>query len=113
MSSRFLVTYHIPTHVMDGWMKLDAATRQPQEEAVMTAWQKWEAEHAAFLVSTEGAGKTRLANAGGIAPVRNDVVVCSIVQADSHDAAAEIFKNHPHFTIPEASIQIMELKSMR
>lgn len=113
MQSKFLVTYHIPTQVMDDWMKLDTATRQPQEQAVMVAWQKWDAEHATHLISTEGAGKTKLANANGISSTRNDVVVCSIVQADSHDAAAEMFKNHPHLTIPEASIQIMELKALR
>jgi hypothetical protein len=32
-----------------------------------------------------------------------------IVQAESHEAAAKLFENHPHFTIfPGDSVEIME-----
>lgn len=113
MALKFLVTYHIPTHVMDKWQQLDAATREPQEKAVMMAWRQWASDHASAIVSTDGAGKTKLASSTGIADTRNDIVVCSIVQADSHDAAARLFEGHPHLTIPEATIQIMELRSMQ
>jgi len=33
------------------------------------------------------------------------------VEADSHDAAANTFKGHPHLQIPRASIEIMEIRS--
>jgi hypothetical protein len=32
----------------------------------------------------------------------------SIVEAESHEAAAKIFENHPHLGIPQASIEVME-----
>jgi hypothetical protein len=32
----------------------------------------------------------------------------TIVRADSHDAAAKLFENHPHFTIfPGDSVEVM------
>lgn len=33
----------------------------------------------------------------------------SIVEAESHEAAAQAFENHPHLQIPQASIEIMEI----
>ena len=35
----------------------------------------------------------------------------AIVNADSLDAAARTFRNHPHLGIPQSSIEVMELKS--
>ena len=34
----------------------------------------------------------------------------SIVEAASHEDAAKSFENHPHLQIPQASIQIMEIR---
>jgi hypothetical protein len=34
------------------------------------------------------------------------------VEADSHEAAAKAFENHPHLQIPQSSIQVMEIKAM-
>jgi hypothetical protein len=36
----------------------------------------------------------------------------SIVRAESHEAAAKAFEGHPHFQIPQASIEITELRPM-
>jgi hypothetical protein len=33
----------------------------------------------------------------------------SIVQADTHEAAAKMFEGHPHLGIPKSSIEIMEI----
>ena len=33
------------------------------------------------------------------------------VEADSHDEAAKLFKDHPHLQIPQATIEIMEVRS--
>jgi hypothetical protein len=112
MLKRFLVLYHIPTHVMDEWLKTDEAERKKQASALMQEWGKWMAQHGDRIVSTEAAGKTKLANAAGIADIRNSIHMMSIVQAESHDAAAQIFKDHPQFVIPEASMEIMELRPM-
>ena len=112
MSKKFLVLYHIPAHVIEEWMKIDEAERKRQENDMMQEWGKWMGKHGAMIISTETAGKTKLASASGIADYRNDIHMTSIVQADTHEAASQIFKDHPHWVIPEASIEIMELKPM-
>jgi hypothetical protein len=37
----------------------------------------------------------------------------AIVEAESHEAAANAFKNHPHLTIPQASIEIMAINPLQ
>ena len=36
----------------------------------------------------------------------------AIVDAESHDAAARAFEGHPHFGIPQASIEVMQLSPL-
>jgi hypothetical protein len=37
----------------------------------------------------------------------------SVVEAESHDAAAKTFAGHPHLQIPQSSIEVMEINPMR
>ena len=40
---------------------------------------------------------------------KNEITAYTIVQAESHEAAAELFANHAHFMIfPGQSVEIME-----
>lgn len=112
LQKKFLVLYHIPVHVMEEWAKTDAQVRQQQEAELMLKWDKWMSDHAGIVTSTESAGKTKRVTAAGITDVRNDIVMCSVAVANSHEDAAQLFKNHPHFAIPEASIEIMEIRPM-
>ena len=110
---RFLVTYHAPASVLDGWAKTDEATRKPAEEKMMADWQKWMTDHSGALVDKgAGVGKTKRVTKDGITDVRNDIMLYSIVEAESHDDAAKLFQEHPHFGIPEASIEVMEIHAM-
>ena len=36
----------------------------------------------------------------------------SFVEAESHEAAAKAFENHPHLQIPQSSIEIMYVRPM-
>jgi len=69
-------------------------------------------EHAKMLRLTEAGGKTKAVTASGITDTRNDIMLYSIVEAESHEAAATAFAQHPHLTIPQSSIQVMEVRSM-
>ena len=66
--------------------------------------------HNAAVVETGGPlGKTKLANAKGVSDTRNTLVGYVVVKAESHDAAARMFINHPHFAIfPGEAVEIME-----
>jgi len=39
-------------------------------------------------------------------------MLCSFVEAESHEAAAKAFENHPHLQIPQSSIEVMAVRPM-
>lgn len=106
---RFLVFYLTPAAVMAQWAKTDAAVRAPREAEMQAAWQQWMVEHATLLRSTEAAGRTKCVTAQGIRDGQNDIMLYSIVEAESHESAAAAFADHPHLGIPESSIEVMEI----
>jgi hypothetical protein len=80
----------------------------------MAAWTNWVAAHQASIVDMgTPLGKTKIASPEGISDIRNAMADYVIVQADTHDAAAKLFENHPHFTIfPGEAVEIMECLPM-
>jgi hypothetical protein len=92
------------------WTRLDEATRKQREQQGMKAWQDWVNENQAAIVD-HGAplGKTKRIDASGIKDTSNAMAAYTVVQAESHEAAAKLFVNHPHFTIfPGDAVEIME-----
>jgi len=88
----------------------DPEKRKAQEKAGMEAWMNWGTTHAQSIVDTGAPlGKTKRISAEGISDIRNNLTGYTIVQAESHEAAAKLFENHPHFTIfPGDSVEVME-----
>ena len=109
---KFLVLYLVPVAVMADWAKTDPATRQVEEKKMMEAWGKWMSEHADMIISTEAGGKTKRVSASGVSDTKNDIILCSFVEAQSHEAAAKAFENHPHLQIPQSSIEVMYVRPM-
>ncbi|CAN5409255.1 hypothetical protein BH11PSE11_BH11PSE11_00090 [soil metagenome] len=97
-----------------GWNALDEASRKQREQAGMAAWKKWAEDNASAIVSQGSPlGKTKRASATGTADIKNQITAYCIVQAESHEAAAKLFENHPHFAIfPGDSIEVMECLPM-
>jgi hypothetical protein len=97
------------------YMGAPGATPPDLDEATiakgMAAWSGWMAEHAAIILDTGGPlGKTKTTSASGVADTRNAVAGYVVVQADSHEAAAKLFEDHPHFSIfPGDSVEVMEV----
>jgi hypothetical protein len=52
-------------------------------------------------------------NTRGTSDSKNDIMLYSVVQAESHEAAAKSFEGHPHLQIPQASIEVMEIHSLQ
>ena len=92
------------------WSRLDEEKRKALEASGVEAWMEWGAVNAAAIVDQGSPlGKTKRASAQGITDVKNAMTGYVIVQAESHEAAARLFENHPHFTIfPGDSVEIME-----
>ena len=95
---------------MDAWKQMDEAERKPKEIAGMQAWQAWMQTNAKAIVDEGGPlGKTKRVSKQGVADVRNEMGAYTVVQAESHEAAAKLFENHPHFMIfPGDAIELME-----
>jgi hypothetical protein len=93
-----------------GWNAMDEATRKNREAAGMKAWGDWMTANQAAIVDTGGPlGKTKRTAAAGVSDIKNSMAGYVVVQAESHEAAAKMFENHPHFTIfPGDSVEIME-----
>lgn len=96
------------------WNKLDEATRNARQSAGMKAWGDWMVKHKSSVVGQGGPlGKTKRVSPQGIADVSNNLAGFVIVQAESQDAAARMFENHPHFTIfPGEAAEIMEVTAI-
>jgi hypothetical protein len=92
------------------WNQLDEDKRKAREAAGMKAWMEWGTVHAASIVEDGGPlGKTKRVAPEGVSDIKNVMAGYTVVQAESHEAAARLFDNHPHFTIfPGDSVEIME-----
>ncbi len=91
------------------WNALPEADRRAKEREGMAAWKAWVEKHQAAIVGMGGPlGKTKKITQSGIADVSNEMGAFTIVNADSHEAAAKLFENHPHFAIfPGESVEVM------
>ncbi len=113
---KFLAIYLGAMHddKFKAWMAKPEAERKQMESEGMAAWGKWMGDHAAAVVDGGAPlGKTKKADASGVSDTKNLMSGYVIVQAESHEAAAEMFKDHPHFSIfPGESVEIMEILPM-
>ena len=110
----FLAVFTGSPHAMDEWKSMDPAQREAKEKAGMEAWKGWVEEHQASIVD-HGAplGKTKRISASGTADIRNNMGAYTVVRAESHEEAAKLFEQHPHFTIfPGDAVEVMECLPM-
>jgi hypothetical protein len=91
------------------WNALPEAERKAKEMEGIAAWKAWVTKHQASLAEMGGPlGKTKKVGAGGIADISNELGAFTVVRAASHEAAAKMFENHPHFAIfPGDAVEIM------
>jgi len=94
---------------MAAWNALSETERKAKEKAGIAAWKAWVEKHQKSLAEMGGPlGKTKRVGADGIADVSNEMGAFTVVRAESHEAAAKMFENHPHFAIfPGEAVEIM------
>jgi hypothetical protein len=104
---KFLVLYRASA---DAFQQMKSATPE-QQKAGMEAWMKWSQQAASSIVDMGAPlGKSlRVAKGGGVSQAVNDLGGYSILQAESKEALAATMKDHPHFMMPDGSIEIVEL----
>ncbi len=107
---KFLVLYLAPVSVIEEWSKTDPETRKVAEEKMRGDWIKWMSDHAKMITDTGAGGKTKRVSSSGTSDTKNDIMLYSFVEAESHEAAAKSFEGHPHLQIPQSSIELMEVR---
>jgi hypothetical protein len=94
---------------MAGWNALSHEERRAKEQHGMSAWKAWVQKHQAAIVTMGGPlGKTKQVSPSGVTDISNAMGAFTVVRAESHEAAAAFFKDHPHFAIfPGESVEVM------
>lgn len=91
------------------WHALSETDRKAREQEGIAAWKAWVTKHQSSLVEMGGPlGKTKKVGPNGVADISNEMGAFTVVRAASHEAAAKMFENHPHFAIfPGERVEIM------
>jgi hypothetical protein len=91
------------------WDALPEGERRAKEQEGIAAWKAWVDEYQRAIVHMGGPlGKTKKVSSTGIADVSNALAAFTVVRADSQEAAAKMFQNHPHFAIfPGDAVEVM------
>lgn len=109
---RFMAVYTGNPAAIEGYGKRFASEdeRKANDRKGMEAWMQWAQKHAGSIIDGGGPlGRTKRVTKDGIADVRNNLAAYTIVEAESQEAAARMFLDHPHFTIfPGDGVEIME-----
>jgi hypothetical protein len=106
---KFLVLYKASPAAFEKMTK----SSPEQQKAGMEAWMTWSKKSASSIVDMGAPlGKSLRVTPTGSSPVTNDLGGYSLLQAESKEALAASLKGHPHFTMPESSIEIVELMPM-
>lgn len=105
--TRFLALFLTPASVLEDWMNTDPEVREAADTKMKGEWDAWMKEHSSMVKEISGAGKTKRVTSDGVTDTKNDVMMFSIVEAESPEAAAAIFEGHPHLQIPQSTIEVM------
>lgn len=93
------------------WYAMSEDERRAKDEVGLAALKAWDETHKASIVYQGGPlGPTKRTSQDGVKDVVNELTVFVVVRAPSHEAAAKLFENHPHFTIfPCDCVDVMPL----
>lgn len=108
---RYLAIFTGSPEAMAQWQGLPEAQRKAREQQGVAAWLAWAEKHRADIVEGGGPlGRTKRITRAGITDIRNHMGAFTVVRAASHEAAARLFLDHPHFTIfPGDGVEVMEI----
>lgn len=94
---------------MVAWNALPEEQQRAKMLEGIAAWKAWVGKHQSAIVGMGGPlGKTKRVTDQGIQDITNQLSAYTIVRAESHEAAAKMFENHPHFTnFPGECVEVM------
>jgi hypothetical protein len=91
------------------WEALSEAERNARGQQGMAAWHAWVGKYKDAIVTMGGPlGKTKRVDKSGVNDIANEMGAFTVVRAASHEDAARMFVDHPHFSIfPGERVEIM------
>lgn len=107
----YLAVFTGSPDAMAKWQSLPDAERKAREKKGGAAWHAWAEKNAPSIVELGGPlSRTKRISAAGISDIRNNLGAFTVVRAESQDAAASLFIDHPHFAIfPGDGVEVMEI----
>lgn len=105
----FLAVYTMQPEDLAAFRARPKAEQDAVDAEGLPLWEAWEKRHAAMLVNLGGmVGKTLRVTREGIAPASNPFCGYVIVEAETIEAAAAIFHDHPHIGVfPGDGVDLM------
>ena len=96
---------------MEKWMELNEVDRKAKEKKGMNAWKEWAVANGNRISDMGGPlSKTKCVDSTGTQDIRNSMSAYTIIEVTTHEEAAKLFINHPHFSIfPGDGVEIMEV----
>ena len=106
---RFLAVYTMQPEAVARFRRLPKSEQDAIDAAGLKQWVEWESRNAASFPDRGGmVGKTKRVTRDGVAGAVNALCGYVVVEAESIEAAARLFENHPHFSIfPGDGVDIM------
>ena len=93
--------------------KMMESSNEAQRKEGMAEWGAWMKTNAASFADMGGpAGKNTQITPDGAMQMSNDVGGYSVVQAESAEAATKLLQSSPHFEMPGATVDLMEIMQM-
>ncbi|MBS0246797.1 MAG: hypothetical protein JSR61_09260 [Proteobacteria bacterium] len=105
---RFLAVYSMKPENVVRFRSLPKAEQDAVDAAGLPQWLAWEKANAVSLRDRAMVGKTKRVSKNSVTDAQNDIRGYVVVEAESIEAAAKLFENHPHFSIfPGDTVDIM------
>lgn len=106
---KYIAIYFATEAQLAEWAK---STKEEQAEG-MKEWNMWMETHKKeFADPGAPLGKTKRVSKDGITDTKNGICGYTIVEADSHEAAAKVFADSPHLHFSNTWIDVLELMEM-
>jgi len=106
---RFLAVYTMKPEDLARFRSMSKADQEATDAVGLKQWTEWTEKNAASILDEGGmVGKTLRVSKGGIESAANPFCGYLVVKAETIEAAARLFEDHPHFTVfPGDGVDIM------
>ncbi len=103
--------YRVPVETMQKW-RAETSPEEMQKQGMelgekMMAWM--EKNKGSIIDAGNPLGKNTRMTSEGLEAVSNDLNAYLVVEAESAEKVAEMFKDNPHWIVPTAYLDIMEI----